>query len=837
MKYFLSFIFALLAGSSPAADFFITGIVTITNATKITNGETIIVNADTRTWTNTVFNDATQILRRTNIAQNVQQLLIHSAQHPFLNVRASGDALTYVSYISKTNLPLTITISTTYGYVSYQTQTVGGASAVRVPYTVEAPTQQTNVASGVGAMLESSANTNRALSGFGLSNPTTTARLLVGGGLGYHGLLVATNYTLTTNDIYVGVDTTATNVDLTLPSAASASNLLFIIKDEVGYAATNGHGLNVYLSAGDRIDGVLTNLSITNNFSGAMLRSRGQTNWLIISSGGGISGGFGGGGATCPEITELVNNSGFELGLANWTSISNTPAPELRTNLFHSGTNSVFIGSTNTTEPDGDSALQQSFDLPIGQIGLLSFWEYSISTDTIAFDWQNAEIRNASGTRLQFLFKEARDAEAWEQRTFLIGPFAVTPVVLYLGAHEDGSTDPTGMYIDDVSLTTGNVGPDSLWVAAAYGNDTTGARGCFDKPFASLRHAKTNALAGDTIYVLPGVYYDHDLLKNGVNWHFFEGATVNASGGNGAIFDDGSSFGANATVTNTISGRGVFIATNGYEILSLNNAATAVYLSAKRLESSNSVIAFLNKSASLVIEDTILTNNNRYIFQSNSKTSRVDLARCRLDMSYTNSVTSTTFSPFKGTTTNAVILRDCVIRADPSEMTAGKVIDTGNLTIYGTLTANLPLGVVPFTAESVTVGGDLTVTATNYVGSLVVSSTASMPTNIAQVDVVTNDFVLGTRYTNETRRAFVAGSFTLSAAVAGTAQVALYVEHGPTTITNKAVISAGPLASLIEVGELFLPIGPGAIYYFSDETSGAGATVTVVADSCSVTKW
>jgi len=37
--------------------------------------------------------------------------------------------------------------------------------------------------------------------------------------------------------------------------------------------------------------------------------------------------------------------------------------------------------------------------------------------------------------------------------------------------------------------------------------------------------------------------------------------------------------------------------------------------------------------------------------------------------------------------------------------------------------------------------------------------------------------------------------------------------------------SAGPLASLTTVEQLSLLVGPGAFYYFTDATSGAGASV------------
>lgn len=130
---------------------------------------------------------------------------------------------------------------------------------------------------------------------------------------------------------------------------------------------------------------------------------------------------------------------------------------------------------------------------------------------------------------------------------------------------------------------------------------------------------------------------------------------------------------------------------------------------------------------------------------------------------------------------------------------------------------------------------------TNTIGRLVSPIVPSFqavyaPTNTAGFRVATNAFVLGTRYTNGNQRAMVAASFTLTAAVAGTATVSLYVEHG-TTITNSVTVSAGPMASLVVSEMLTLPVPPGGFYYFADEDSGSGASSDVVGNKCSVTYW
>lgn len=125
---------------------------------------------------------------------------------------------------------------------------------------------------------------------------------------------------------------------------------------------------------------------------------------------------------------------------------------------------------------------------------------------------------------------------------------------------------------------------------------------------------------------------------------------------------------------------------------------------------------------------------------------------------------------------------------------------------------------------------------TNWMDFLAVTNTLNARTNIGLVDISTNNFVLATRITNGVRRLFATASITLTAAAAGTAKATLYAEYAG-VLTNKVSVSAGPLASLVTVEELMLPVGPGAIYYILDETSGAGASVSVLAGAGSVVFW
>ncbi len=82
-----------------------------------------------------------------------------------------------------------------------------------------------------------------------------------------------------------------------------------------------------------------------------------------------------------------------------------------------------------------------------------------------------------------------------------------------------GTTFPPGLVLD---VATGNL----VWVDQVNGNDDAALRGRLASPFLTLTAAKEAAESGDTIVVLPGTYNEDTLFKDGVNWHFMNGAKV-----------------------------------------------------------------------------------------------------------------------------------------------------------------------------------------------------------------------------------------------------------------------------------------------------------------------
>lgn len=150
----------MLLALPAAAQTITTATITVTN-TATTNGQTITVNGTVKTWTNSVYTAATDILTNNSAAGALTNLFVHYSSYP-----VGGGAT--LSYQSSTSLAirsfpgqaLTVALSAGWGTSVSTTQSLTAASVVRVPYTVEGAAQRTNIASAVSAIIEGSENTN-----------------------------------------------------------------------------------------------------------------------------------------------------------------------------------------------------------------------------------------------------------------------------------------------------------------------------------------------------------------------------------------------------------------------------------------------------------------------------------------------------------------------------------------------------------------------------------------------------------------------------------------------------------------------------------------------------
>jgi hypothetical protein len=145
----------------------------------------------------------------------------------------------------------------------------------------------------------------------------------------------------------------------------------------------------------------------------------------------------------------LVNGD-FELGsLAGWSTSGKVSASQATP---HGGAWDAQIGSSGPFK--GDSTLSQVIVVPTGA-PKLSFWYRPYCTDTIQYDQQQAEIRDATGkTTLQSLLNVCDGSGTWTQVNADLTPYAGSTITLWFNDHDDGAVgDPTYFLLDDVAIT------------------------------------------------------------------------------------------------------------------------------------------------------------------------------------------------------------------------------------------------------------------------------------------------------------------------------------------------------------------------------------------------
>jgi len=155
---------------------------------------------------------------------------------------------------------------------------------------------------------------------------------------------------------------------------------------------------------------------------------------------------------TAPS-TQLIQNSGFETGtLANWTT-GGAALPTISTVQKHSGSFSALDGASSGSEPNGDDFLYQTITIPsTATKATLTFWYWPSTTDTITYDWQEAQVQNTAGTMLAQIMKVCSNAQAWTQVTYDLTSYKGQTIRIYFNDHQDGFGDLTYMYLDDINV-------------------------------------------------------------------------------------------------------------------------------------------------------------------------------------------------------------------------------------------------------------------------------------------------------------------------------------------------------------------------------------------------
>jgi hypothetical protein len=186
----------------------VTATVTFTNSAGTTNGQTITINSSVRTWTNSVSIPASQILTNSTATGAATNLFSQIALTPIANLSLGYSSPTGVTLRTFPGVTLTVTLSAGYAAVTYSTNTLTPAIAVRVPYTVEGAAQRTNISSELVNWLNLTANTNQ------VSQTSTFAAQLVG---------LTNSQTITGNKTWTGSNF-FNNVSLSSPRLTNAAS-------------------------------------------------------------------------------------------------------------------------------------------------------------------------------------------------------------------------------------------------------------------------------------------------------------------------------------------------------------------------------------------------------------------------------------------------------------------------------------------------------------------------------------------------------------------------------------------------------------------------------------
>lgn len=422
----LAILCALLACLRVGAADIITATVSITN-NPVGNTNTLTVSSSTRTWTNSVSAAPSTLIAQTNSPANAAtNLLTHLGQYP-------ASFAHYVSQSTSTNVTirgavgeaLSVTAAGGWAAITFSTQTVASAIVVRVPLSVEATTNRTNIASMLVDGLQHSTNaigTNwtaasnllvrgaspqqyvagpvqfngvlRAGAAVAITNGFTSAltninsvssnHINFGNALQSHGpggnsLQIGSNaWALGTRSVAIGNGAIATNSD----SIAVGTTAI----------ATNAEATALGISAragGDRAIAVGKNATAATNETIALGYSAAALSSQAISIGlGGFAGGSGGfGQIAIGNEPQALNSFDIAIGYAAFASAGNAIALGQGATVTH--TNSTAIGYSATSTRTNEIVLGTSAEritIP-GQI------ENARSTNST---WRGTNILNGS---------------------------------------------------------------------------------------------------------------------------------------------------------------------------------------------------------------------------------------------------------------------------------------------------------------------------------------------------------------------------------------------------------------------------------------------------------
>jgi hypothetical protein len=242
--------------------------------------------------------------------------------------------------------------------------------------------------------------------------------------------------------------------------------------------------------------------------------------------------------------------------------------------------------------------------------------------------------------------------------------------------------------IEDITTTK------VLVVNAISGNNSTAKKGSFSFAYKSITGAKASANAGDLIYVISGNYTDSNILKDGVDMYFEQGAIVTSST---AIMSDAvatkcsvKGFGSfisstSETAAGTATNHAIVLSnTSDIEVEALEVSSYSIQGVAK-LKISNAIIGKrgINSIVSIGDTATVTINNCKYMNYNAQIVHNVgNFLYTAINTTYKQGTTQnaeikTIGTPNAGSPSGQLVFSECKFKSDVNNMIIGQTTNNG----------------------------------------------------------------------------------------------------------------------------------------------------------------
>lgn len=159
-------------------------------------------------------------------------------------------------------------------------------------------------------------------------------------------------------------------------------------------------------------------------------------------------------------VTSTIQDHSFESGgFTYWHQCGSVSGSTISSAQHEAGSVSVLNGKTSKPEVNGTEGVCQQLVIPAG--GVITFWVYEGTNDTISYVDQEADLLSSANPSsvVKQLFKEAKTTGGWQQRSYDVSAYAGQTLYLYFGVKGNGyASDYVYQYVDNVAWGAGSTG-------------------------------------------------------------------------------------------------------------------------------------------------------------------------------------------------------------------------------------------------------------------------------------------------------------------------------------------------------------------------------------------